>query len=174
MDLTKPPEKIFVFSIVGVVLVLWVLIWLLGPKPEVIKPEVQLPISLAGLKSQPVQQEEKPAEELMDDTWGRDPFAVPYQAVEAEGGPKPEEAARRKPTVAEGRPQYKLSTILIAGTSRLAVINDRVYTVGDQIGSEKIASITLEHVVLTDGSAERLLKVPQPQTKVTVQEKGRK
>ncbi|MEE9121365.1 MAG: hypothetical protein V3U56_08765, partial [Syntrophobacteria bacterium] len=72
------------------------------------------------------------------------------------------------------KPQYKLSTILITESSRLAVINDKVYAVGDKIGGEEISKITLDHIVLTDNSEERVLRVPQPQTKVTVQDTGGK
>jgi len=56
----------------------------------------------------------------------------------------------------------------------LAVINDRVYAVGDEIGREKISDITLDHVVLTGDSGERLLEVPQPQAQVTVESAGGK
>jgi hypothetical protein len=66
-------------------------------------------------------------------------------------------------------PQYTLSTILITGSNRLAVIDDRVYGEGDQIGGEKISKITLDHVVLTGDFGERLLKVPKPQTNITVE-----
>ena len=43
MDLTKPPEKIFVGSVVGVVALLWLLVWLFGPKPEPVQPAAQRP-----------------------------------------------------------------------------------------------------------------------------------
>ena len=66
-------------------------------------------------------------------------------------------------------PQYKLSTVLVSGSKRLAVIDDRVYAEGDEIGGETISSITLDHVVLNGASGERLLEVPQPKTKVTVE-----
>jgi hypothetical protein len=52
----------------------------------------------------------------------------------------------------------------------LAVINDRVYAVGDRIGGEEISKITLDHIVLTDNSEERVLRVPQPQTEVIVED----
>jgi hypothetical protein len=56
----------------------------------------------------------------------------------------------------------------------LAVIDERVYGEGDQIGGEKISKIALDHVVLTGDFGERVLRVPQPQTKVTVESTGRK
>ena len=56
----------------------------------------------------------------------------------------------------------------------MAVINDRIYAVGDEIGKEKISDITLDHVVLTGDFRERLLEVPQPQTQVTVESTGGK
>jgi hypothetical protein len=58
---------------------------------------------------------------------------------------------------------------LISGSNRLAVIDDRVYAVGDDIGREKISLITLDHVVLTGAYGERLLNVPQPQTQIKVE-----
>jgi predicted transcriptional regulator len=63
---------------------------------------------------------------------------------------------------------------LISGSNRLAVINYRVYSEGDKIDGEKISEITLDHVVLSDGSEERVLKIPQSHTKVTVEDTGGK
>jgi hypothetical protein len=109
------------------------------------------------------------------DTWGRDPFALPRWVEEQERGKiQPVKAVRKKPPRLGDKPQYKLSTILITESSRLAVINDKVYAVGDKIGGEEISKITLDHIVLTDNSQERVLRVPQPQTQVTVEDTGRK
>ena len=38
-----------------------------------------------------------------------------------------------------------------------------------KLASEEISKITLDHIVLTDNSQERVLRVPQPQTEVTVE-----
>jgi hypothetical protein len=174
MDLTKPPDKILALSIAGVVVLIWLLVWLFGPKPEPVEPAAKLPISLADLQPQKLPQEEETVGEKIPETWGRDPFETPYQLqvedtkIPADKGGKP-----GPQPVKEGQ-EYKLSTILISGTMRLAVIDDRVYGVGDQIGEEKISSITLDHVVLTGVQGERVLEVPQPQTKVTVESTGRK
>ena len=80
MDLTKSPNKIFVLSVVGVVVFLWVLVWLFGPQPEMIQPDIPLDTSLAVLLqgSKKVEEEEERVEEPIPDTWGRDPFALPY------------------------------------------------------------------------------------------------
>ena len=172
MDLTKPPEKILVFSVAGVVLLLWVLVWLFGPKPEKVQPDVQPPVSLLALQKKPTPQEKERVEDQIPRTWGRDPFTSPYMRAAEES--RPEETARPKVQSPEQRPSYKVSTVLISGTSRLAVINNRVYGVGDQINGEKIARITLDHVVLTGDVGERLLRVPGAQTELTVQEPGRK
>jgi len=172
MDMTKPPEKILVLSIAGVAVFIWILVWLFGPKPEQVEPEAKLPISLADLQPKQVVQQEASVGEKIPDNWGRDPFSSPYQAEET--ATPTEKVARPRPESEKQGPQYKLSTILITGSNRLAVINDRVYAVGDEIGREKISDITLEHVVLTGDSGERLLEVPQPQTKVTVESAGGK
>jgi len=168
MDMTKPPEKILVLSIAGVVVFAWILVWLFGPKPEAVKPDVKLPMSLVDLQPKQVVQEEESVRETIPNNWGRDPFTSPYQVAE-ETAVSSEKTARPRPGGAQEVPEYKLSTILISGTSRLAVIDDRVYGVGDQIGGEKISKITLDHVVLTGDFGERLLVVPQPQTQVTVE-----
>ena len=176
MDLTKPPNKIVVYCVAGVALLLWVIIWLFGPKREQVQPGAPLDkmlVTLAqGSKGEKKEVEEK-TEELVPGGWGRDPFYSPYQVAEKTAtstekvsGPKPEHLGQG--------PQYKLSTILISGSNRLAVINDRVYAVGDEIGKEKISTITLDHVVLTGAYGERLLEVPQPQTQVTVESTGKK
>jgi hypothetical protein len=118
---------------------------------------------------------DKPVEKPVPDTWGRDPFALPGWVVEQEKDEiPPVKAVRQKRPRTGDKPQYKLSTILITESSRLAVINDKVYAVGDRIGGEEISKITLDHIVLTDNSQERVLRVPQPQTEVTVEDTGGK
>jgi len=171
MDLTKSPNKIFVLSVVGVVVFLWVLVWLFGPQPEMIQPDIPLDTSLAVLLqgSKKVEEEEERVKEPIPDTWGRDPFALPYWTKEDDGTEsQPVRDARSEPERTGGKSQYKLSTILISGSNRLAVINYRVYLEGDKIGGEKISEITLDHVVLSDGSEERVLRIAQSRTKVTV------
>ena len=177
MDLIKSPNKIFVLSVVGVVVFLWVLVWLFGPQPETIQPDISLDTSLAALLqgSKKVEEEEEGVEEPIPDTWGRDPFALPYWTERDDGSEsQPVRTARSEPERTGDKQQYKLSTILISGSNRLAVINYRVYSEGDKIDGEKISEITLDHVVLSDGSEERVLKIPQSQTKVTVEDTGGK
>jgi hypothetical protein len=174
MDLTKPPDKILALSIAGVVVLIWLLVWLFGPKPVSVEPAEKLPISLTDLQPKELTPEEKTVGETIPETWGRDPFETPYQfQVEDTKTPADKGGRPGSQPVSEGQ-EYKLSTVLISGTNRLAVIDDRVYGVGDQIGEEKISSITLDHVVLTGVQGERVLEVPQPQTKVTVESTGRK
>ena len=177
MDFTKPPNKNVVLIVVGVVILVWLLVWLLGPRPETIQPsaplDAMLTIILQGEKPEKKEQEAS-TEESVPETWGRDPFAEPYLARFEERETQPDKATRPQTEPLSDRPQYKLSAILITEGNRLAVIDDRVYAVGDQIGGETIARITLEHVVLTDGSTERMLKVPEPQTQVKVETTGRK
>jgi len=173
MDLTKPPDKILVLSIAGVAVFIWILVWLFGPKPESVEPEAKLPTSPADLQPKQVVQEKKSVGETIPKNWGRDPFYSPYQPA-AETAVPSEKVARPQPESATQGPQYKLSTILITESNRLAVINDRVYAVGDEIGKEKISGITLDHVVLTGAYGERLLNVPQPLTRVTVESSRQK
>jgi hypothetical protein len=176
MDLTKPPNKIVVYCAAGVALFLWVSVWLFGPKPEQVQPGAPLDKMMVTLaqsgKEEKKEVEERPGE-LVPGGWGRDPFYSPYQAAE-ETATSPEKVARSQPESGKQGPQYKLSTILITGSNRLAVINDRIYAVGDEIGKEKISDITLDHVVLTGDFGERLLEVPPPQTQVTVESTGGK
>ena len=171
MDLTKPPNKVVVYCVAGLVVILWLGVWLFGPKAEKVQPGAPLDkmlVTLAQSGKQGEKDVEERAEELVPGGWGRDPFYSPYRVVEATATP-PEKVSRPKPGSEERGPQYKLSTILISGSNRLAVINDRVYAVGDEIGKEKIAVITLDHVVLSGVYGERLLEVPRPQTQVTVE-----
>jgi hypothetical protein len=172
MDLTKPPQKIFVATVVGVVVILWILVWLFGPKPEKIEPSASADTMLTNLRQSGKQGEKKGDEGVKEpvlDRLGRDPFALPYWTEE---GDRTESqaagAARSGPERTAEKPQYELSTILISDTNRLAVIDYRVYSEGDKIGSEKISEITLDHVVLSDGAEERMLRVPQSQTRVKV------
>ena len=174
MDLTKPPQKILVVSVVGVVVFLWILVWLFGPKPEKVQPSAPIDTMLTSLLQsgkQGKKDEVKPVEEPVPDTWGRDPFVLPRWVEERERGKtQPVKAVRKIRSGRGKKPQYKLSTILITESSRLAVIDDKVYAVGDRIGGEEISKITLDHIVLTDNSQERVLRVPQPQTEVTVED----
>jgi hypothetical protein len=178
MDLTKPPQKILVMTVVGVVVFLWILVWLFGPKPETIQASAPIDTMLTSLLQsggQGKKEVDKPVEKPVPDTWGRDPFALPGWVVEQEKDEiPPVKAVRQKRPRTGDKPQYKLSTILITESSRLAVINDKVYAVGDRIGGEEISKITLDHIVLTDNSQERVLRVPQPQTEVTVEDTGGK
>ena len=57
MERTKLPIKILISSAAGLAIFLWILVWLFGPKPERIQPDTQIPISLVGLTSEPVQKE---------------------------------------------------------------------------------------------------------------------
>ena len=173
MDLTKSPNKIFVLSVVGVVVFLWVLVWLFGPKPEKIQPGAPVDAMLTSLLQngkKGKKEEDNSVEKPVPDTWSRDPFALPHWADEDDGTEsQPVRVARSEPERTGDKPEYKLSTILISGSNRLAVINYQVYWEGDKIGGEKISEITLDHVVLSDGSEERKLRIPQSQTKVTVE-----
>jgi hypothetical protein len=176
MDLTKPPNKIVVYCVAGVALLLWVIVWLFGPKRERVQPGAPLDkmlVTLAQSDKGEKKEIKESAEELVPGDWGRDPFYFPYQAAEEVAAPT-EKVARPKPVSVERGPQYRLSTILISGSNRLAVINDRVYALGDEIGNEKISDITLDHVVLSGAYGERLLNVPQPQTQIKVESTGGK
>ncbi len=173
MDLTKPPNKVFALSVVGVVVLIWVLVWLFGPKPEKIQPGAPVESMLTSLlqsASKGKKEEDKRVEEPIPDTWGRDPFALPrWVKIQEERETRPTKTTQPKRRRESDKQQYKVSTILITGSNRLAVINDRVYAVGDKIGDEEISKITLDHIVLTDNSRERVLRVPQPETQVTVE-----
>ena len=169
MNLTKPPDKILALSIAGVVVLIWILVWLFGPKPEPVEPEAKLPISLADLQPKKLPQEEETVGKTIPETWGRDPFETPYQVQVEDTKTPPEKGDKARSQPVRQGPQHRLSTIVITKSSRLAVIDDKVYGEGDQIGGEKISKITLDHVLLTGDFGERLLEVPQPQTKVTVE-----
>lgn len=178
MDLTKPPQKILVVTVVVVVVFLWILVWLFGPKPGKVQESAQMNTLLTSMLQsgkQGKKDEGKSVEETVPETWGRDPFALPGW-VEIQEKDESRTAKTTGPIrkSSGGKPHYKLSTILITESSRLAVINDKVYAVGDRIGDEEISKITLDHIVLTDNSKERVLRVPQPETQVTVEDTGRK
>jgi hypothetical protein len=172
MDFTKPPNKIVVYCVAGVMVSLWLGVWIFGPKREKVQPGAPLDKMLVALTQggkQEKKEVEKKAKELVPGDWGRDPFYSPYQTAE-KTSTAPEKVAKARPRRVSSGPEYKVSTILVSGSSRLAVINDKVYAVGDKIGGEEISKITLDHIVLTDNSQERVLRVPQPKTQVTVED----
>ena len=155
---------------------LWVIVWLFGPKREQVQPGAPLDkmlVTLAPSGKEEKKKVEEKADKLVPGGWGRDPFYSSYQEAEETATP-PEKFARPKPESSKQGPQYRLSTILVSGSKRLVVINDRIYAVGDEIGREKVAAITLDHVELTGAYGDRLLEIPQPQTKVTVESTGKR
>jgi hypothetical protein len=165
MDLSTTPKKSLVFGILALVLLLSVLVYVLGPAPEV-PPSAVLPhISLETLlgKSGDAGKPEKQSPLAL--TWGRDPFALP-PGIASAGEPAGDESHGE--TAVEEQATVRLTAILISGRTRLAVINERVVGVGDRVNQEEIISITPEQVILRGPFGRRVLPVALPQTKVKV------
>ena len=159
IDLNKPPKKALVFVVLGLAMMLWILVRFTGPKPEVAQPGTLPRISLQKLaaESPPKAKPEGPV--VWSGSWGRDPFALPFNIV-----------LQREPEVerpqGEVRPLPKLTAIIIGGSRRLAVIDNLVLGVGDQIHGERVVKISSDRVILAGPRGRSELLVPAPQTAV--------
>jgi hypothetical protein len=163
MDLKKAPSRRIVLSVFAVVAVLCTLV-LIGPAPEAPSPVAQPQFSVETLMSEQQTQEKVPAGSLVPDQWGRDPFALPAGAVLARQ-PKPEsQVGKEKP---EEKPPLRVKAVVVSGTRQVAVIDEKIVGVGDQINDERVESITLDQVVLSSAAGQRVLDVPKPEAKVT-------
>ncbi|MEE8484655.1 MAG: hypothetical protein V3S46_08660 [Nitrospinota bacterium] len=55
--------------------------------------------------------------------------------------------------------EYKVGLIMIKGSKKIVVINDKRYTEGDKVGKYLIESITLNHMEISDGTSSRRLEI---------------
>ena len=55
-----------------------------------------------------------------------------------------------------------LKAIIIGPSVRVALFGNAIYTVGDSVGTSKIADIKPDHVILVDGSGSQTKLVPNP------------
>ena len=164
MDLNKPPKKSVVLAGLALVVLLWSLVRFAGPAPEVAKTVTLPKISLENLGREPTRPEKVNEKPQLSLSWGRDPFALPYRVV-----PQSEPTLEQNESqgVEEEVTLPKLTAILSSGSRRLAVIDDLVVRVGDQVRGERIVKISSDRVILVGPGGRRVLKVSQPQTTVS-------
>ena len=159
IDLSKPPKQAVVLVVVGVAVLLWILVRFTGPKSEVAQHGTPPKISLQSLTVKPTPQAKSGGQVDWSGGWVRDPFALPFNTV-----------LQREPEVerpqGEVRPLPKLTAIIIGGSRRLAVIDNLVLGVGDQIHGERVVKISSDRVILAGPRGRSELLVPAPQTAV--------
>lgn len=83
----------------------------------------------------------------------RDPFVA--KAVAAEQGPLRTTANPVQPTTAKSQP-WVVSSILVEGSRRSAIVNDVWVTVGDSLGGgSHLTAVEPDHIVVTDAKGIR-------------------
>lgn len=91
----------------------------------------------------------------------RDPF-LPLLVARSFGGetPAPLKIQERTGTPAPAPlPALQVTAVIIGGSRRVAIINQEAFTVGDQIGTERILDIQSDRVVLGKGAQRRELLI---------------
>lgn len=163
MDLNAPPKKSVVLAVLGLVALLWLLARFAGPSPELLQPVAMPPISLESLEDKPVQQGNLEERYPHNDSWDRDPFALPH-GISLKSLPALEETEGKGEQ--KQKPPPRLTAILMSGSRRLAVIDERVVYEGDLFNGERIVRISADRVILRGSEGRRILRVPQPQTQI--------
>jgi len=107
----------------------------------------------------------------------RDPFALPsgIRHLSKETVPQKE---KKIESISELKPQtikpqeipLKLKAILISEHIRLASIDQKVLTIGDEINGEKVIDIQSDRVILGKGEKRRTILLDQNPLKITVEQ----
>jgi len=102
--------------------------------------------------------------------WGRNPFLTREEiaSLQKKETPLPSTVFRESPI-----PQWKLKSIMISGSDKVAIINDYILTVGDYIGDEKILEINQASVVLGGKRGKTVIKLKQPLIPIRTDKKVR-
>ncbi|HHT9126384.1 MAG TPA: hypothetical protein ACFYD6_11275 [Candidatus Brocadiia bacterium] len=95
--------------------------------------------------------------------WGRNPFLTPAEIKQIQAAKNPFTEKESEPL-----PQYELTSILISGALKVAVIDGKIVSPGDSIGREIVNEISTDGVVLAMGGNLRMIKLKQGKTEIKV------
>lgn len=96
--------------------------------------------------------------------WGRNPFLTPdeiKQIQEAKNSSYEKDSEPARPL-----PHYVVTSIIISGAKKVAVIDGKIVSPGDTIGREIVKKISTEGVVLATKGNLRTIKLRQGRTEV--------
>lgn len=98
--------------------------------------------------------------------WGRNPFLTPaeIEQIRVAKNPSPE----KEPKPVRPLPDYVVTSILISGSQKVAVIDGKIVSPGDSIGREIVKEISTEGVVLAMDGNLRMIKLRQGRVKIKV------
>lgn len=107
----------------------------------------------------------------------RDPFSLP-SIIHQPSKESPHLDIKRKESLSERKSQeinpsemkFKLKAIFIGENIRLAFINQRILTIGDQLNEEKVIEIHSDRVILEKGGNRRTIFLDEKLLKINVEE----
>lgn len=100
----------------------------------------------------------QPVTLALPEGWGRNPFLTQAEIKQIQ--------VSKIPFPARPLPDYVVTSILISGTQKVAVINGKLVSPGDPIGMEIVKDISAEGVKLALKSMQRTIKLKQGRTKI--------
>ncbi len=143
-------------------------------KEDMVKSKNQTSILTQEKADEPLSQEKNFPIDLGSRGWGRNPFLTPEEIVSIrEGKVQPRSVLREElPHLEElPLPLYRISTILISDSRKIAIIGSTIVTVGDWVGQEKVFEINQNNVVLGKDGRKRVLYVRESSVPLIMKEK---
>lgn len=125
-----------------------------APKAEAVR-FIPIPVDTSRLKRG-----------LAAQTWGREPLLTPQEIRNIRTAVQPAVVEAPPPVGLEEVPAVEIplivNSILLSGEQRVAVINDKLYTVGELVPTgERIIAITRDEVFLERDGTQRLIRLHQ-------------
>lgn len=131
-------------------------------KENIVISKNQTSILTQEKADEPLSQGKDFPEDLGSRGWGRNPFLTPEEIVSIrEGKVQPRSVLREELPHQEELPLplYKISTILVSDSRKIAIIGNTIVTVGDWVGQEKVLEINPNNVVLGKDGRKRVLNI---------------
>ncbi|MGR3309395.1 MAG: hypothetical protein ACUZ77_01335 [Candidatus Brocadiales bacterium] len=96
--------------------------------------------------------------------WGRNPFLTPAEIKQIQASKNSFLERESKPV--RPLPQYVVTSVIISGAQKVAVIGGKIVSLGDSIGREVVKGITTEGVELAMEGNLRTVKLRQGRTEI--------
>lgn len=134
------------------------------PQPAPAEPRQKLAAPTKKIDRNPEKSIEKVKKVYIPEGWGRNPFLTPdeIKQIHASKIPFPE----REPEPVRLLPEYVVTSILISGPQKVAVIDGKIVSPGDYVGKEIVKEISTKGVELAMGSNLRMIKLRQGMTEI--------
>lgn len=113
---------------------------------------------------------EKPIEKAkkfyLPEGWGRNPFLTPAEIKQIQASKNSSFEKESEPV--RPLPEYVVTSILISGAQKVAVIDGKIVSPGDTIGKEIVKEISPDGVELAMEGNLRMIKLRQSRVKIKV------